>query len=162
MCAIDGFESVADGFAFAEIVRSAEASPCRVTRQLGAGSIGDVLTAAADRELDHDRGDRGEDRAEDHGDQRQRVGAAAAVAVTSAEPQRAQQDVREQRDRAGEHGGPGHQPHVVVADVAQLVSEHALELLLVERASSPVVTQTIACFGLRPAANAFGESSLTM
>ena len=57
---------------------------------------------------------------------------AAALAAVAAEPHHAQEYVRQQRDRAGQHRRPRHQAYVVVADVADLVRKHSLELLLVD------------------------------
>ena len=104
----------------------------RVAGQLGGRRVGDVLPAAADRHLDQDRRHGSEHQPGDHGDQHDQVGAAAALAATAAEPHGPREDLRQHRDRARQHRRPGHQPHVVVADVAHLVSEDPLQLLLVE------------------------------
>src|SRR5207245_1967691 len=52
--------------------------------------------------------------------------------------------------------------HVAVADVRELVREHALELTAHMRFSRPLVTATPARFGDRPNAKAFGAGSSTM
>ena len=62
---------------------------------------------------------------------------------------------------AGDHREEARNRHdrdVAVADVRELVRDHALDLARLEPAPEPFVTATTACFGLRPVANAFGTS----
>ena len=100
-----------------------------VARDLGRGGVGQVLAPSRERELQQRRGDRREDRGREHADQDERVAAAvAAVAARAAEERQPQDEVGDERDHADEHRGEAHQAHVAVADVRDLVREHALEL----------------------------------
>ena len=133
MCAIAGLPRAARGLRVARDHAQRRRESLRVAGQLCGRRIRDVLPAAADRDLDQERRDRREDQRQQHDAQDDDVArATAAVAVAAAEEQRAREDPREHGDRPREHRGPRHQAHVVVADVAHLVGEHALQLLLVE------------------------------
>ena len=72
--------------------------------------------------------ERGE--AERERDQARRCRSAPAAAAEERDPQ---QEVGEERDHADEHGDERHQADVAVADVRDLVRDHALELALVHQ-----------------------------
>ena len=75
---------------------------------------------------------------------------AAAAAEEHREPRDHHDGGRERRrDRADQD--------VAVLHVRQLVSEHAVELVVVEHRRMPSVAATAACSGSRPVANAFGD-----
>ena len=60
------------------------------------------------------------------------------------------------RDAHGDGGGDRADEDVAVADVAELVGEHAAQLVPVEDLEMPWVTATAAWWGLRPVAKALG------
>ena len=64
--------------------------------------------------------------------ERDRPGAAAAPPA-AAEERDPEQEVGEERDHADEHGDERHQADVAVADVRELVGDHAFELALVHQ-----------------------------
>ena len=67
-------------------------------------------------------------------------------------------ELEDDRGEAGEEAGDGHDQHVAVLHVRELVRHHALELGGESVRMMPVVAQTVALFWLRPIAKAFGTS----
>ena len=102
---------------------SASGSPVTWAPVASAG----VLAAAADRHLDDAGGERAED------DQRQARQHVAALAVAPAEQHRQLREVGQERDDGRERGGDRADEDVAVADVRELVAEHAAQLALVEQ-----------------------------
>ena len=97
----------------------------RVVEDRGGARVGEELAPPAQRQLQHHGGDRRQHEGDDRRDQLQRIAVAAAAAAEEGHPER---EVADDRDHADEHRGERHQPHVLVADVGDLVGEHGLEL----------------------------------
>ena len=117
--------------------------------------VGQVLALARDGQLE----DRGRKRREDDHRERAEHPERPVVLVSAAEEHAELERVRDAGDHGAERGGDRRDEDVAVLDVGELVREHAAHL--VDRAcgcSSPTVTASAACFGLRPVAKAFGCS----
>ena len=82
--------------------------------------------------------------------------------AAAAEERDPEEEVGEERDHADEHGDERHQPDVAVADVRELVRDHAFELALVHQVEQAGRDADVGRVGLRPAAKAFGAGSSTM
>ena len=109
-----------------------QGKPFAVAGDLGCGRVREVLPASRDGELDQHGGDRREGErgeAEREGDQPR--GAAALPAA--AEDRDPEEEVGEERDDADQDGDERHQADVAVADVRELVRDHAFELALVHQ-----------------------------
>ena len=110
--------------------------PLGVAGELHGGRIGQVLATAGERHLQERRADRrqhGGDQAGRHAE----CPEAALAAVRAAEDRDPHQHVGSQRDRADQHRGDAHQLDVAVADVPDLVREHALQLPVVHQRKQP-------------------------
>ena len=95
--------------------------------------VGQVLAPARDRELDQDAGDRRDEQRGEAERERDRARRCRSAPPAAAEERDPQQEVRDERDHADEHGDQRHQADVAVADVRELVGEDAFELALVHQ-----------------------------
>ena len=91
-----------------------------------AGIVGAVLARARDRQLNQRGGDRRQD---DQQQLAERVAVAVVAATHAAEDHGPLRGVRQQGDGTSDRGGDARDQNVVVADVAELVGEHALKLV---------------------------------
>ena len=104
--------------------------PVGVARRHRARGIGEVLALPRDRRL-HRAGEQGrDDRGHDPEDQEEQLGLAVAAAAAAAEEGDPQEHVGEDADRDDEPEDDERDPDVVVADVAELMPEHAIELAI--------------------------------
>ena len=147
----------------------ARSSPCGLRVSSTDGGVSQVLTLAADGELDQageDRREDGQDDGEVKDDQLEGSPTGVVVVVrapAAAEPERvAQEEAGQQGDAADQHADQQREPDVVVAHVRHLMAEDALELLAVELFQQPVVIATHEWSGSRPVAKAFVASSSMM
>src|SRR5213594_1250805 len=97
-----------------------------IVRERGALIVGAVLARTADGELDEHRRERQQDDPEDHPDHPERA-RVAIVAIAAAEPHRPLRHLRHVADRAGDRCDDGHHERVSVANVPELVRQHAGE-----------------------------------
>ncbi len=92
---------------------------------MGAELVGGVFARAADRHLHQHGRDRREDH---HGDGADHAEAVVVVAMAAEE----QPELRQHGDRAGDGRGDRHDQRVAVADMGELVGDHAGDFLAVE------------------------------
>ena len=146
-----GFRSVVwDGFRHARDFDERRSQGIGLTADTSAKIVGGIFARAADRHL-HDHGSK---RRQDEHEQRTEDAKAAIVVPPPAEKHA---ELRKHGDSAGNGSGNGHSQRVVIADVAEFVTEitpATSSRLSVLR--SPVVAQTAACCGFRPVAKALG------
>ena len=123
----------------------------RTAADLGALPVGLVFARAADRHLHQPGGERPEDQ------RAASVPMKPILLLSLLRPPNIEAEIGEHGDRAGDRRGDGHEQRVAVLDVAELMRQHAGELLLVHRAAagrwSPRPRRAA---GLRPVAKAFG------
>ena len=125
--------------AVAGVMSSAGARLCSISARASASGSPDpsrpAAVASARRsalpghaELEERRRDRGEDRHSQRTEQSER-----AVLFVGPEQERQLEHARNRRDRAGDRGGDRRDEDVVIADVRELVREHAAHMLRVHR-----------------------------
>ena len=97
------------------------------------GRVREVLALPRDGELEQRRRDRGDDDHQQAADRAERV-----VVVVAAEEAHEEEDVRDRRDRAGDHRRDRRDEDVAVLDVRELVGEHAANLVAREVLQQPL------------------------
>ena len=124
----------------------------RVAGEPGAVLVGVVLAGPADRQLDHGRRERRQQRHRQEGDR------VRPVLVVPAEHAEEHRELGDRGDDPGDRRGDGRGEDVPVVDVHELVPEDAAQLTLVEHLQDAPVQQTAALRGLRPVAKALGAA----
>ena len=104
------------------ILASAEASASGCPEICAPSAVGGVFARAADRHLHQHGGDRRHDHHQQRADDAQGRNCCRGAAEEHAE-------LRQHRDRAGDGRGDGHDQRVAIADVGELVRDHAGDLL---------------------------------